>query len=105
MSVGWSVDGQSDSTVPDEDSMATNRTRAVAALDKIAAAQDTISGEIDDVDVDLAILNGSPNNAEVLAVVINMQDRQRAILVRQRKLGDYLTAIIKYVVKAIKNGT
>lgn len=101
----WSINGVSDSATPDEDSAATNRVRAVAALEKIAAAQDTISDAIDEVDADLVVLNDTPTNAEVLAVVINMAERQRAILVRQRKLGDYLTAIIKFVIKAVKNGT
>jgi hypothetical protein len=95
-------------TVPlDPESAGTNRARAKAALAKIKAAQDTINeddGIIDQIDDDLTTLNSSPTNAQVLAVVINIAERQKQAFVYLSKIGDYLTAIIKFVLKAVKNG-
>ena len=100
----WSIDGQSDSSTPDPDSAATNRARAIAAIDKIAAAQDAISDDIAEMDTILDLLNGSPSNAEILGAIIDIAGLLRAVLVRQKKLGDYLTDIIKWIKKSISNG-
>jgi hypothetical protein len=99
--VSFDVGGESYEVIPDEDSAATNRARAIAALGKIAAAQSNIDDDIALIDVGLGILIGppAPTNAQVVAVVIGLAEIIQRNLSRLSKIGEYLTAIIKYLIK------
>ena len=85
--------------VPDDESISTNRARALAAIAQVDAAKVVIAADRAAAQDDYDLLVTNPTTANAIAVLKDTVLRQRRILARQAWLADVIVAIVRAIIK------